>query len=104
MHQTIDRCGCGHGVFEDPIPLTENEVAGDHETASFVALGQKGEQNFHLFGLLLLDVADLVEDDDIVAIELFEQCFESEIPSGDEHLLYEMEGAAEVDGSVLPDH
>ena len=47
MHQTIDRCGCGHGV----IPLTENEVAADHETASFVALGQKGEQNFHLFGL-----------------------------------------------------
>ena len=83
--------------------MAENEVAGDHETASFVALSQKGEQNFHLFGLLL-DVADVVEDDDIVAIELFEQCFESEIPLGDEHLLNEMKGAAEVDGSVLPDH
>ncbi len=44
MHQSIDCGGRGHSVFEDAIPLAEDEVAGDHQAASFVAFGEERQR------------------------------------------------------------
>lgn len=43
MDQAIDGRGSGHGIIEDSIPLTKYEVAGDHETPTFVSFGEEGE-------------------------------------------------------------
>ena len=99
VDQPVDGGSGGHGVFEDAIPLAEDEVAGEHQAAAFVAFGQEGEEHFHLFGALL-DVAEVVEDDDVVAIHLFQPGLEAQVAFGDEHLLDEVEGAAEVDGAL----
>ena len=68
MDNTIDHGGGGHRVFEDLIPLGEHEVARDHHRASFIALGEQREEDFH-FLAVLLDVTNVVEDQDGEPIE-----------------------------------
>ena len=67
MYEAVDGSGGSHGVFEDTIPLTEDEVTGDHQTSAFVPFGEKGEENFHLFGALL-DITNIIQNYDIVAV------------------------------------
>ena len=61
MHQPIDRRGGRHLIAEDPIPVREDQIAGDEDGASLVAFGQEREENLGLLGTLL-DVPDVVED------------------------------------------
>ena len=71
MHDAVD-CGGGcHGVFKYLIPLRKDEVGGDHDTAAFVAFGKQGEKHFHLLSGLL-DVANVVEDQDVETVEFAE--------------------------------
>ena len=43
MDQPVNR-GCrGHGILENPIPLTEYEIATDEDALAFLALRQKGK-------------------------------------------------------------
>src|SRR6201995_490235 len=44
VNEPVDRGGGGHRVFEDPFPLAEHEVAGDHHATALVTLGEEGEQ------------------------------------------------------------
>ena len=43
VDHAIDGSGGGQGIFEDLIPLGEDQIGGDDHTATFVAFGQKGE-------------------------------------------------------------
>ena len=65
MHEPVDGGHSGHLVFEDLVPLGEDQIGTDHDAATFVAFGQEGEEHLH-FLPVLLDVADIVEDDDFV--------------------------------------
>ena len=68
VHETIDRRGGGHLVAKDPVPLTEHEIARDHDRAAFIPFGQEGEQHLGFLGALL-HVAQIVEQDDLDEVE-----------------------------------
>ena len=70
MHEAVDGSHGGHLVFEDLVPLREDQIGTDHDGAALVAFGQEGEEHLH-FLPVLLDVADVVEDDDLVAVQFF---------------------------------
>src|SRR4029079_11552902 len=79
---------------EDLVPLAENQIAGDHHAASLVPLGEKGEQHLHLVAALL-DVAEIVERDRVVAVEDRELVFEAQIALGGKQSLDERVGRDE---------
>ena len=68
VDDAVDGGGGGHWVFEDLVPLAEDQVAGDDHGASLVALGHEREEDFDFFGALL-HVAEVVEDNDVEGIE-----------------------------------
>src|SRR6266436_5303177 len=90
MDKAIDCGGGRHRVFEDPVPLAEHKVAGDHHGAPLVALGEECKENLHLV-TALLDVAKVIEDDGVEAVEDLQLFFEAEIAFGGEQPLHEGE-------------
>ena len=66
------------------------------DALAFVALGEEGEEHLHL-GAVLLDVAEVVEDDGVEAIEALELSLEEEIAAGDEQPLDKRVGRREQD-------
>ena len=97
MDEPIDGGHGGHRVLEDLIPLTEDQVGGDqHRALPLVAFGEEGEEHLHLV-LRLTDVAEVVADDGVEAMEFGEQVRQFEIAFGDEQLVDELEGRHEED-------
>jgi hypothetical protein len=90
MDEAVDRRRRGHWVLEGPIPLAEEEVAGDDHAPALVALGEEREEDFHLLAALL-DVADVVEDDGVEAVEGGELLLEPEVTLGSKETLHERE-------------
>jgi len=71
VDEAVDEGGGGHGVAQDLAPGVEAAVAGDDDRAAFVAAGDQGEEE--VGGLALeREVADLVDDQELVALEAFE--------------------------------
>ena len=94
MQDAVNRSGGGHRVFEDLVPLRKDQVGGDHDTAAFIAFGEQGEEHFHLFSGLL-DVADVVKDQDIEAVEFAELLLKQEVPLGTQQVIDEAKGRGE---------
>jgi hypothetical protein len=73
-----------HGpVREEPIPGAEGNVGGDGEAAVLVAPGDELEDDAG-FRVVLLGVGDVVEDDQVEAVEPDEGLLEDEIATGAE--------------------
>ena len=71
VHQPV-HCRNGHGTCaEDVLPLAERLVRGNQQSPAFVAVHHQLEQH-RGFGLVLTDVADVVNHQQGVAIELVE--------------------------------
>ena len=94
MDEPVDCSSGRHRILEDPVPLAEHEVAGDDHRAPLIALGEKREQDLHLVAVLL-DVADVIEQHGVEAVEDRELVFETQVALGDEQALYEREGRGE---------
>ncbi|MNC90837.1 hypothetical protein D3C83_69880 [compost metagenome] len=69
VHEAVDGCGRGHLIAKDAVPLPEDEIAGQQDRAALVALGQQGKQHLRFLGALL-DVAQIIEQQDLEVIEL----------------------------------
>ena len=68
MDEPVDQGGGDHRVAEDLAPLLEAAVAGHDDRAAFVAAGDEREEE--VGGLTLEgEVADLVDDQEVVALE-----------------------------------
>ena len=68
MDEPVDQGGGDHRVAEDLAPLLEAAVGGDDDRAAFVAAGDQREEQ--VGGLALeRQVADLVDDEQLVALE-----------------------------------
>lgn len=81
MDQAVD-CGDGDGgIGEDAIPGAEGLVGGDGEASCLVSAGDELEEDGGL-GLVLLGVADVVEDDQVEAVELGQRGLEDEVAAG----------------------
>ena len=103
VDQTIDRGGGGHRIFEDSVPFRKRQVAGEQNTASFVALRQQREQNFHFF-TALLDIAHLVNDETLIASQLFDGPAEFQITFCGQQLLDQQGTCGEVDTPAFFDY
>ena len=68
MDEPVDEGGGDHGVAEDLAPLLEAAIARDDHRAALVAAGDESEEQV---GGLALErkVADLVDDDQVVALD-----------------------------------
>ena len=85
--------GDGDGlVGEDAVPGAEGLIGGDGEAAGLVAPGDEFEEDGSL-GLVLLGVADVVEDDQVEAVKLGKRRFEEEIAAGGLEPLHQIGGA-----------
>ena len=96
VNEAIDR-GDGHcGVWEDLVPGTEWLIGGDHDRSSLVAGADELEQH-RCFGLVLLEIGEIIKDDEVIFIELLDGAGEFEfLPCGLE-LLDQIGGAGEQD-------
>ena len=94
--------GEGHGgVWEDFAPFCEGLVCGYEHGSSFVSGADELEEDAGL-SLILGDVGEVIEDEEMVAIELVDGGFEGEFATSDLELLNEVGGAWEQDApSVL---
>src|SRR5207249_3296444 len=101
VDDAVDGRGGGHRVLEDLIPLAEEEVGGDQDRAALVALGQEGEEHLHLLPALL-DVADVVQDEALEAIELLQFSGQPKVSLGGQQTLHQLEGWREQDRSSTP--
>lgn len=96
MDQPIDGRDGHRRVGEDLIPGAERLVAGHDQTAPLVALGDQLEQDGGL-GLVFAGIAEVVEDQAIVAVELGQGCRQRQVPARRLELLDEVGGAGERD-------
>lgn len=69
MNQSVHGSQGHRRIGEDPAPFTEGLVGGDEHRAVLVARADQLEQHAGL-GLVLADIGNIVEDDQVVAIEL----------------------------------
>jgi hypothetical protein len=65
--------------LRDAIPLAEDQVGADHQAAPLIALGKEGEEYLH-FLTGLLHVAQIIDDDDFKAFQLFDFDGQPEAP------------------------
>ena len=69
VYEAVDR-GQRHGlVRKNPIPFAKWLIGGDEQRAAFVTRGDQLEQDAGLVAVLG-DIGDVVEDEQIVAVEL----------------------------------
>ena len=93
----------GHGgcfVGEHLVPLTEGLVCGDQQRSPFVARRDELEEHAG-FGLVLLHIGEVVEDQEVIAIEPCEQAFEGEFAARHLHALDQIGGSGVVSHSVV---
>ena len=89
MNEAVDG-GEGHGgVWEDLAPFAERLVGGDEGGAAFVAGADQLEEDGGL-GLVLRDVGEVVEDQQVEAVEAGDGRFEGQLAPGDLELLDEV--------------
>ena len=68
VDESVDERRGDHRIAEDLAPLLEGAVRGDDDRASFVAAGDEREEE--VGGLALeREVADLVDDQELVALQ-----------------------------------
>ena len=96
MYDAINGGSGGHRVFEDLLPLGKNQVGRDDDAAAFVTFGQKGEKHFHLVAGLL-DIADVVENDDFVGVEMAQLVFEQQVTFGAQEFVNKAVSRSEKD-------
>ena len=92
-----------HGrIGEDLAPLAERLIGRNEDRASFVTRTDELEQHTGL-GLVLADVGQVVEDQEVEAIEPVDGGLEGELATRDLKLLNEIGGAGEEDAPSILD-
>jgi hypothetical protein len=65
--------GNGHdGVSKDVVPLTKGLIGGDDEASRFIAMGNEFKEDGG-FSLRLFDIAEVIYQEEIKAVELSEE-------------------------------
>ena len=102
MDDPINGGGGGQRVFKNLIPLRKDEIGGDNDTAPFITFGQKSKEDLHFFAALL-DVADVIENDDLETIQPFEFPFQIVVAFGSEQAIDQLVGGGKPDGIIALD-
>ncbi len=81
VHQPVDGSERHGRIGEDPTPLAEGLVGGDHQGAALVAGADQLEQHARL-GLILGYVGEVVEDQQVEAVEPADGRLQAEVAPG----------------------
>ena len=98
VDETVDGGDRHRLIREDPIPGAEWDVGGDGEAAVLVPTSDQLEDDAG-FRLILLGVSDVVEDDEVEAVEPGEGLLESQVTPGGLQPLHEVCGAGVEDAA-----
>lgn len=60
-----------HGITKDGVPLTERLIGSDHDAFALIAVGNEFKENGG-FCLGFLDIAEVINDHEVKAVELFQ--------------------------------
>lgn len=100
MDQAVDG-GDGHAfVWEDGVPVFEGLVAGDDQGSPLISLGDEFEEHAG-FGLIFSDVAEIIQDEALVPIELGQGGRQFEIAASRLQVLHQI-GRAGIEDRVSP--
>jgi len=102
VDHAIDRGGGSERILEDLVPLREDQIGSDGDTTPFIALGQEGKEHLHLFAALL-DIADIVQDDDVKAVQAAQFGFQGIIPLGPQEAVDQLVGGRKEYAVVVVD-
>ena len=102
MDEAVDGGQRHRRVREDLAPLAERLVGGDQHGSPFVPGADELEQHAGL-GLVLGDIGEIVEDQQVEAIEPVDGGFEGEFAARDLQPLDEIGGAGEQDTPAILD-
>ncbi len=102
MDEAVDRGERHGGIGEDLSPFAEGLIGGDQHRAPLVAGADEFEQHARL-GLVLGDIGEVVEDQQVEAIESVDGGFETEFAARDLKLLDEIGGASEENPPTVLD-
>ena len=81
VHQPVYGRGGGHWILEYLVPFVEDKIAGDDQASAFIALGKEREEDFHFFPALL-NITDIIQDNDVKALEFVQQGRDLQVPFG----------------------
>ena len=79
-------------LTEEKACLPEELVCGDEQGLPLVARRDEFEEDV---SLVLLDIGDIVEDQEMVAVEPGQQCFQGQFAAYDLHALHQIGGSGE---------
>src|SRR5208282_5073442 len=91
MDEAIDGCERHGLVREDLVPFAERLVGRDQHGSSLVTRGDQLEQHAG-FGLVLGDVSEVIEDEQVEAVQLGDGAFEGQLTTSDLEPLHEIGG------------
>ena len=60
-----------NGILKDLLPLAEDQVGTDQQTAPLVTFGKEGKEHLHLLAALL-NVSQVIQNDGVKAIDFFQ--------------------------------
>ena len=102
VNEAIHR-GQGHcGIGENFIPIAERLVGGDQHRSPFIAGADELEQHAGL-RLIFADVGEVIEDQQVEAINTINRSFEREFAPSDLQLLHEICRASEENAPPVLD-
>ena len=103
VHQPVHRCHGHRSAWKNRVPLTEGLVGGHEQRAAFVAVADQLKQHRGL-QLAAAHVADVVDHQQAVAIQLLDHSRQFVAGLGLLQQLYQRRGREEAAGLVLLDH
>ncbi len=78
----------GHRIFENAFPFAEHEIGADQHRFAFIALGKKRKKHLH-FVAIVLNVANIIEDDTGIFVQLGQLLGQAQVAFGREEPLHE---------------
>jgi hypothetical protein len=66
MYQPINSSCDSLRIFKNPLPFGKRQIAGNHQAAALVTIGQQCKQHLHLLAAVL-NVSDIIDDNRITA-------------------------------------
>ena len=102
VDHAVDGSHGGHRIFENAFPFAEHEIGGDQHRFAFIAIRQKRKKHLH-FVAIVLNVANIIEDDTGIFVQLCQLLGQAQVPFGGEEPLHERAGWRPPDGMTRQD-
>ena len=81
VYDAIDGRHRRHRIFENAVPVGKHQICRNGHAAAFVTFAQERKEHLH-FVTVVLDVADVVEEDTVETVELGQGVWQAQIALG----------------------